>query len=69
MKQAKRKICVFICVFIVVSIFTPTFAAEQNTTSSEISLSDEKIYSNATIDEEFVDNHVLVVMDRGVSAT
>ncbi len=68
MKRLNMSICIFMCIVLILSVFTPTFAAEQKATSAEISLKDEKIYSNATIDQKFVDNHILVVMDRNVSA-
>lgn len=68
MNRTIKNICIFMCMVLILSVFTPVFAAEQDTTSSEISIKDEKIYANATIDQDFVDNHVLVVMDRSVSA-
>lgn len=68
MKRTIKNMCIFMCMVLILSVFTPVFAAEQTATSSEISIKDEKIYANATIDQDFVDNHVLVIMDRSVSA-
>ncbi len=59
----------FMFTVLIFSVFSPILAAQQlEATTSELYIKDEKIYSNATIDQEFVDNHVLVVLDRGVGA-
>ena len=54
-------------VTILISITTVNATNQLITLESEIeSDNDEKIYSVATIDDDFVDNHILVVMDRNV---
>ena len=67
MKQTIIKmICLFLCITIIFS-FT-SYAAGSIVADSEAVLKDEKVYSNATVDQNFVDNHVLIVLNKEVGS-
>ncbi len=69
MKRVIKGICIFTCMALILSALSLSFSAEESTLdTASVSVKDEKVYANATIEQNFVDNHVLVVMDRSVSA-
>lgn len=53
MKKIARNICVILCIIIIFSSFTSVHGIDSIIADSEAGLVDEKIYSNATIDQDF----------------
>ncbi len=69
MKKIIRNLCIFMSAVLFLSVFLPVYA--MGITASETSITktkDKKIYSNATIEQDFVDNHIIVVMDKSISS-
>ena len=65
----KKSILSFIlCLSLAFSSVTLIFAANYTTADSIVALKDKKVYSDVTIDDEFADDRVIVVMDGSVGA-
>ena len=60
-----KLISVVLCFGMILSSSTSIYMAKQETVEEKKKL-DEKIYANATIDEDFEDNSVLVILDNSV---
>ena len=66
MKLSVRITSFIVCLIITLSYFMTVNASNISTDESEVVLQDQKVYSNATIDQKFADNRVIVVMDGNV---
>lgn len=68
MKLSVRITSFIVCLIITLSYFMTVNASNISTDESEVVLQDQKVYSNATIDQKFADNRVIVVMDGNVGS-
>lgn len=68
MKQVNRLLCILLCVSIILPPSLPVNALAIEDTVSTIDIIDEKIYCNATIDQNFAGDAVLVVLDSTVGS-
>lgn len=67
MKRIKR-VCALLCIAIFLSSALPVNAQNRESADTTIGAVDEKVYCNATIDQDFEDNSVLVILDRNIGA-
>lgn len=68
MKKFKNLISLLMCVVLVTSTINVTVALDSKQNSSDAVLKDEKVVCKATIDEDFADDKVIVVLDKSISA-
>ena len=66
MKRIIRITSVLICIFLIVPMFATVSASNILVEDSDVVLKDQKVYSNATLDEDFADDRVIVVMDGNI---
>ncbi len=66
MKKTRKIIGIFIVIFILICAVSPVFALNTNM-ENEYTSSEEKIYCKATIDDDFANNRILVVLKNNES--
>ena len=64
MKKTIRVICVMLCMLLVLPTFVTLSATNIVIENTEVNLKEQKIYSNATIEQDFADDRVIVVLDN-----
>lgn len=68
MKKMNKMICLLMCIASLLFPSQPVSALAESPLETKPSIADEKIYCDATIDQKFADNAVLVVLDKNVGA-
>jgi len=63
MKNSRKFICSVLCLALFAFLLNSAVALETKYENSEIEF-EQKIYSRASIDEDFYDSSVLVIMDK-----
>lgn len=66
MKRSRKIIGIFIVIFLLLCTVSPVFALNTNI-ENEYTSSEEKIYCKATIDDDFANNRILVVLKNNES--
>ncbi|MGN1155042.1 MAG: S8 family serine peptidase [Agathobacter sp.] len=68
MKKFLKAISIILCVLIMFTSSKTVYMADKIYIEQSENTSDEKIYCNATLEEDFADNRVLVVLDKNVGS-
>jgi len=68
MKNIARVLSITLCVILIFSSLITVLASDTTKTDLSVANKDVKVYANASIDQDFADDRVLVVMDNTVGA-
>lgn len=68
MKGLLKTVSVILCISLLLISSTVIYATDSKEFSTKIELTDKKVYSDVTIDDKFVDDRVIVVLDGNVGA-